>query len=112
MKPVAFSAVCRSQGEPIDPAPPEVPVGEAYQLVAMNAAARAKPDDFAPKGLVYVRYWWHVKRDIDCGNAVKIIEDGIAAGLGINDKLFLPASLFKETGVREPYTAVEVEYNQ
>ena len=85
---------------------------EPYQIVAMNAAARAKPDDFAPKGLIRVRYFWFVKRDIDCSNATKIIEDGIAAGLKVNDKLFLPTSIDKQTGYREPYTYVEVEYEQ
>lgn len=85
---------------------------EEYQLVAKAAANHAKPSDFAPKGLVYVRYWWHVRRDIDCSNATKIIEDGIAAGLGLDDKLFLPASVFKQVGVKEPFTTVEVEYNQ
>ena len=85
---------------------------ETYQLVAMNEARRAKPDDFDPKGLIYVRYWWYVKRDIDCSNSTKVIEDGIAAGLGVNDKMFLPQSVYKQTGVKEPYTAVEVEWTQ
>ena len=85
---------------------------ENYQLVAAVQARRAKPKDFAPNGMLYVRYWLHLKRDQDATNVLKIVEDGIAVGLGVNDRMFLPAVLFKEHGVAEPSISVEVEYNQ
>lgn len=88
----------------------KAPGVENYQLVAATMARQAMPKPFEPQGMVYVRYWLHLKRDQDATNVLKIVEDGIAAGLGVNDRMFLPAVLFKEHGIADPYISVEVEW--
>jgi hypothetical protein len=83
---------------------------EEYQLIASAMARRAMPVDFAPTGYLRIHYWWHMKRDLDTTNARKCLEDGVAAGIGINDKRFLSVDEGKEIGVKEPYTEIEVEW--
>lgn len=84
---------------------------EGYQLVAASIARRAKPAVFDPPGMVYVRYWLYLKHDMDATNALKCLEDAIAAGLDVNDRIFLPAVLYKEHGNPDPHVVVEVEWD-
>jgi hypothetical protein len=73
---------------------------------------------YKPGELIVINYWFYVRRDIDCTNAIKVIEDGIAEALcpGIDpprccrayDTRFLPRAMGKETGVREPYVEIEL----
>lgn len=85
---------------------------ENYQLIAAAMALRAKPADFAPVGQIRTRYWIRSKRWVDASNCIKIVEDGIAAGLKVNDKWFLPCVEENSKGHAEPHIEVEVEYTQ
>lgn len=86
-----------------------------YQLlIASPAARRAKPDGWKPegrkaKGWIRVRYWMHFGHVMDPDNALKMINDGIAHGLDVNDRWFLPCVVGVTTGNRDPYVEVEIE---
>ena len=83
--------------------------GWRYQLVASTIARRAKPDGWSPAGQVRVRYWFRLKRAMDASNAIKLLEDAIADGLGVDDAIFLPAVEELTTGHKEPSVTVEVQ---
>lgn len=87
----------------------KVPGVEDYQLVVTALARRARPASWAPLAQIRIRYWFNVKRDIDCDNAMKALNDAIAIGLGVDDKAFLPCVVEKTTGVKEPYVRIEIE---
>ena len=52
---------------------------------------------------------FHLKRDIDCDNALKALNDAIAHALNVNDKAFLPSVEAKWTGENDPFVIVEIE---
>jgi len=82
---------------------------EPYQLYVSHMARQAKPAGWVPAVPCVVRYWFHLKRDIDSTNCLKILEDAIAIGLDVNDRIFLPQVMGKTTGNKEPYVEVEIE---
>jgi Holliday junction resolvase RusA-like endonuclease len=47
---------------------------------------------------------------MDCDNVLKALNDAIAIGLGVNDKVFLPCVRSKEIGIKSPRVIVTVEY--
>jgi len=71
-----------------------------------------------PGERIVINYWFHIGRDIDCTNAIKVIEDGIAEALcpGLDpprccrkyDTRFLPRAMDKTTGNPEPYVEFEL----
>ena len=89
---------------------PEV---EAYQTGVTLLVREARPSFWRPEGQIIVRYWFHLKRDVDCTNAIKVIEDAIATALRPEDRFydrrFLPRAEAKVTGVKEPYVLIELE---
>jgi len=96
----------RSTGRPYLTKAPGV---ETYQLVATSRCRAARPAGWQPAPQIRVAYWFHVKRDIDCDNALKALNDAIAIALGVNDKAFLPCVKEKTTGAKEPRTVVVIE---
>ena len=68
----------------------------------------AIPKDWKAGERVRLRYWFHLKRDIDCDNALKAMNDAIAHALGVNDKVFLPSVEAKWTGESDPFVIVEM----
>jgi Holliday junction resolvase RusA-like endonuclease len=82
---------------------------EMYQLVASSACRQARPKDWEPAPKIRLRYMFHVKRDIDCDNAMKALNDAIAIALGVNDRTFLPCTVDKTTGNKEPHVIVVIE---
>lgn len=82
---------------------------EAYQLVVTSTARRARPADWVAPAQIRVQYRFYVKRDIDCDNALKALNDALAIALGVNDKVFLPCVLEKSTGHRDPYVMIMVD---
>lgn len=90
---------------------------EQYQLLVKALAERAKPEDWDPgpynpkigEGLITIRFWFYVKRDIDTDNTKKAINDALKWAMGIDDKRFLGQDMWKETGHKEPYVEIEVE---
>lgn len=85
-----------------------------------NACEKAKPPGWHPTThWIRVRYWLHLKRLMDADNTLKLINDGIAHGLGvkvvkmklvpiINDNRLLPCVEEVTTGNAEPYIEIEV----
>lgn len=83
---------------------------ESYQLIVTSLTRRALPPGYIPPDRqIRVRYRFYLKRDIDCDNALKAINDALAIGLGVNDKLFLPCVESKETGYSDPHTEIEID---
>jgi len=95
-----------------------LPTGGQRAFMAKTDAARkytddvaivvrsARPSAFQPKGYIYIVFDFMMKRGKDTDNVQKALNDGIAAGLGINDKWFLPIVNSKTTGSKEPKTHV------
>ena len=83
--------------------------GWKYQLVAATIVRRAKPKGWSPEGQVRVRYWFRLKRAMDATNCLKLLEDAIAEGLGVNDAIFLPCVEELTTGHKDPSVTVEVQ---
>lgn len=86
------------------------PVCEQYQMVAALIARRALPADFPwekPQQL-RVRYWFQLNHWVDGTNLIKILEDGVAHGLGIDDRYYLSCIEELSTGHKNPRAIVEV----
>lgn len=85
---------------------------QTYQDSATWYTKAAKPSGWKPAGRVRLRYWYHLKRDMDSDNTQKAINDAIAHGMGVDDKIFLTTVVAKWTGEKEPFVIVEVENEQ
>lgn len=68
----------------------------------------ARPSAFRPEGQIIVAYQFRLKRDTDCDNVMKAMNDAIAKELGVNDSRFLPVALEKTTGHADPHVVVYV----
>jgi Holliday junction resolvase RusA-like endonuclease len=82
---------------------------QTYQDSVTWYTKAAMPSGWEPFDRVRLRYWYHLKRDIDGDNAQKAINDAIAHGLRIDDKTFLTTVVAKWTGEKDPFVVVEVE---
>ncbi len=82
---------------------------EIYQEGVGWVVKAARPSDWVPGPRIRIRYWFHLKRDIDCDNALKALNDAIARALGVNDRAFLPCVVDKTTGNAKPFVEVEIE---
>jgi Holliday junction resolvase RusA-like endonuclease len=82
---------------------------QAYQDSVTWYTKAAVPSKWEPSERVRLRYWMHLKRDIDADNLKKAINDAIAHGLRIDDRIFLTTDEAKWTGEKDPFVLVEVE---
>lgn len=82
---------------------------EYQRLVVAPIARRAKPKGWVPTGQVRVRYWFRLGHWMDATNCLKLLEDGIAEGIGVDDRHFLPCVEELTTGHKEPGVTVEVQ---
>lgn len=82
--------------------------GQYQMLIVSPAARKAKPADWSPEGQVRVIYRFRLKRWADADNLMKILGDGIAHGLGVNDRIFLPCCDELTTGHKQPHVEIEV----
>jgi hypothetical protein len=83
---------------------------EAYQTGVTYITKVAKPTGWEPGRQIRLRYQFFLNREIDCDNALKAINDAIALGLGVNDRIFLPCVESKIVDKRAaPCVVVEVE---
>lgn len=90
---------------------------EEYQVTAalfvQNALPKAWRRALAEHdGYIRIRYWFYLKRDIDCDNALKALNDAIAKALRVDDKRFLPCVVDKYTGVKEPRVDLEFSFHR
>lgn len=80
---------------------------ESYQLVASHMVRLATPGSWKRAlsskrvGYIRIRYWFYLRRDIDCDNALKALNDAVAVALGVNDRSFLPCVMAKAVGPEE-----------
>lgn len=72
----------------------------SYTALAAARAAEARPRDWWQGGLVTVEFYYYLGRDIDCDNVMKLVNDGIQAATGVDDKWYLPRAMTKTTGLR------------
>lgn len=90
-----------------------------WQYAVERACAEAKPPDWKVEGQIRIRYWLRLARAIDADNVLKLINDGIALGLGTrvakmklvpiyNDSRFLPCVEELSTGHKEPHVMIEI----
>jgi hypothetical protein len=85
----------------------------AYQALVTMLTREARPTFWRPQGQVIVEYEFYLFRDIDCTNAIKVIEDAVALALRPEDRLydrrFLPRAMSKVTGIRNARVIVTLE---
>ena len=84
-----------------------------YQTLATLCCRMAVPKGWRHtfsqyEGLIKVRYWFYLNKNIDCSNAFKALEDAIAHELRVNDSRFLPEAVWKTVGDPNPRVVVEV----
>jgi len=83
---------------------------EAYQTGVTYITKTAKPTGWVPGRQIRLRYQFYLNREVDCDNALKAINDAIALGLGVNDKIFLPCVTSKVIDKKAaPCVVVELE---
>jgi hypothetical protein len=83
--------------------------GWDYQTEATSIVRKHRPKDWAASGQVRVRYWFRFGRAMDASNAIKLLEDAIALGLGVDDAIFLPCVEELTSGHKPPHVEVEVQ---
>jgi Holliday junction resolvase RusA-like endonuclease len=85
--------------------------GAAYQLVAASIARRAVPAEWEweKPQQIRVRYRFRLKHWADATNLLKLLEDAIALGVGVDDRYHLPCVESLTSGHKDPSVEVEVE---
>lgn len=82
---------------------------QAYQAGAALVVGAARPSGWVwLGGFLRLTYRFYLVRDADCDNLLKILNDAIAAKIGVNDRWFLPMVMSKRTVAREADARVEV----
>jgi Holliday junction resolvase RusA-like endonuclease len=82
---------------------------ENFMLYVTVMTKRAIPKDWIPGSKIRVSYLFELDNDMDCDNAMKVISDAIALGLGVDDSRFLPCVLDKTTKHKDPGVSVFIE---
>lgn len=80
-----------------------------YQTLATSRARDAMPEGWEPTEQLRIIYDFHFKRGRDADNALKMLNDSIAKGIGVNDSRFLPSVRSKTVGNKEPFVDVTIE---
>lgn len=83
---------------------------EAYQDGVRMIARVARPSSFmvSKTQQLIVAYEFFLKKDIDCDNLLKLMNDALAEAINVNDRVFLPVVMSKSTGLPNPYTRITV----
>ena len=88
----------------------KTPEATAYQLGVKTLASVARPTGFAPTGYIRVVFDFYLRRDIDCDNMIKLIDDAIAWALDVNDRWFLPCVRSKTVNSKaDPHVDIEIQ---
>ncbi len=87
--------------------------GWDYQTEATSIVRQHRPKHWeAGDGQIRIRYWFRFKRAIDGSNGLKLLEDAIALGLGVDDSRFLPCVEEISSGHKDPSVTVEVQHHE
>jgi Holliday junction resolvase RusA-like endonuclease len=87
----------------------KAPGVEQYQTDLMLVCRSARPSGWHADGQVRILLRFHLGRDADCDNLLKVILDAIAHALEMNDRAFLPCVIEKTIGNKDPWTHIEIE---
>lgn len=87
----------------------KTPAATAYQVLTTLRTKEAMPPGWTPSEQLRISYAFYFKRARDADNSLKMLNDAIAKGLGVNDSRFLPCVRSKSTGNKEPYVEVTIE---
>lgn len=79
--------------------PVKTPEAQQYHDDVLLLARNAKPSRWEPVGQIRVVIDLFLTRDMDADGCLKVLLDGLADGIGVNDKMFLPTVRSKEAGV-------------
>jgi Holliday junction resolvase RusA-like endonuclease len=72
---------------------PEV---EAYQAGAIQIIKTARPSGWVPPEVIRIDFRLYLTHDMDFDNVFKVVDDAVAAALGVNDSRFRPTPISKE----------------
>ena len=81
---------------------------ETWQTAVAWIAKSARPSGWAPARRTVIEIEWYTQRPHDADAGIKALLDGIAVGLGCDDKGFLPRVFQNETDKAAPRTVVRV----
>lgn len=82
---------------------------EDWQTSVGLIVRTSKPNGWQPDAQVRLQYNFYLPRKMDADNALKSLNDAIAAALDIDDDRFLPCVLSKEIDKANPRIVVTVE---
>lgn len=81
-----------------------------YQVGAAMIARAGRPPGWVGGRRVRMTYrMWFSREGRDASNAIKLLEDGIAEALGLNDKTFIPCVELKEVDRANPRVEITIE---
>jgi Holliday junction resolvase RusA-like endonuclease len=98
----------RKNGKGLSPTLVKADNVETYQAGVTYIVRAARPSGWKPGRRIRLLYRYYLTRDADCDNLKKAMNDAIAAGLGVNDKVFLATDVLKETVKTDPRVEIEV----
>lgn len=81
---------------------------EAWQAEVGWLAKVARPSGWEPARRTIVEVDWYTTRPHDSDNGLKALGDGLAIGLGCNDKGFLMRAMSNEVDKAHPRTIVRI----
>ncbi len=81
---------------------------ESWQAAVAFLVRSVKPSGWTPSRRVRVEVQWWTARAHDADAGLKALLDGLAVGLDINDKCFLPTVLSNEVDKANPRTEVTI----
>jgi Holliday junction resolvase RusA-like endonuclease len=83
----------------------------SYQADTTLIVRSARPSGWRPPGQVRLTYDFYLKRDADCDNLLKVLNDAIAMALDVNDRHFLPCVRSKVVDGTTRNPRVEIHFD-
>ena len=88
----------------------KMPEIENWQVEVAYRTRQAKPKGWLPARRVRIAYSvWFARAGRDADGILKFLLDGIAAGLDVNDSIFLSTAVLSEVDKKNPRVYVEIE---
>ena len=82
---------------------------EPWQIMVARQTRLAKPSDWVPGRRVRLFIWiWFNRLGRDADGILKFLLDGVAAGLGVDDTIFLPTVVASEVDRKKPRIHLEI----